>query len=80
MTTENKQQPKSSQPVAKPAIDAPPPLQVQCFTHSGEVVVVFSRPVSQWFLPADAAREFARVFTEAAAVLDAQEASRSTKQ
>jgi hypothetical protein len=56
------------------------PLHVQCFTHKGEVVVTFSRPVAQWFLSSDAAREFARGFNEAAALLDAQEAGRATKQ
>ena len=79
--TSKDEQPAVPRPVsAKPSAADSVPLHVQCFTHKGEVVVTFSRPVAQWFLSSDAAREFARGFNEAAALLDAQEAGRATKQ
>jgi len=63
---------------ATPAMNAP--LSVQCFTHRGELVVVFSAPVKQWFLTPDAARQTAKAFSEMAAALDAQESAQATKQ
>ena len=72
--------PRPAPPKAQLAVDKPAPLQVQCFTHKGELVVSFNQPVGQWFLDSAALRQFARVFTEEAAQLEIQEAGQATKQ
>jgi hypothetical protein len=55
-------------------------LAVQCFVHKDEVVVVFGQPLSQWFLPPEAALEFAKVFTDLARQAGAQTGEGMTKQ
>ena len=56
-----------TQDVKNPELDQnKQPLGVQCFEHRGEVVVVFSQPIAQWFLSAEMARKFAETLIEMA--------------
>jgi hypothetical protein len=69
---------KASKPVVASANSTP--LQVQCFIHKGELVVAFSQTIAQWFMTPEALRETAKVFNEAAAQIEQQEAAGATKQ